>query len=70
MPLGTVRERIKENEKKPTRFYSTKQEKSVAKAIGGTRTPNSGATPWAPGDVITQGSNSFLIECKTKTSHS
>lgn len=48
----------------PTRFYSKKQEKKVAKAVGGKRTANSGATPFEKGDVITQ---DWLIECKTKT---
>ena len=47
---------------KPTRFYSNKQEKSVAKATGGKQTPNSGATAFIKGDVIT---DDFLIECKT-----
>lgn len=47
---------------KPTRFYSDKQEKSVAKAISGVQTSNSGATPFIKGDVLTQ---NMLIECKT-----
>ena len=34
MALGHV-EREKSGEKKPTRFYSNKQEKTVAKAING-----------------------------------
>ena len=55
---------------KPTRYYSKKQEDSVAALVGGKVTPNSGATPWTKGDVQTSGSNSFLIECKTKTSPS
>ncbi len=33
------------DEIKPTRHYSTKQEKSIAEAVGGKRTANSGATP-------------------------
>lgn len=66
MALG-VKERLKEGEKKPTRYYSSKQEKSVAKAVNGTQTPNSGATPWIKGDVST---NKVLLECKTKTSAS
>ncbi len=41
-----VKERVKEGSKpKPTRYFSSKQEKTVAKAIGGKTTPNSGATP-------------------------
>lgn len=39
---------------KPTRFYSNKQEKSVAKAVGGKQVSNSGAT------ALTL----MLIECK------
>lgn len=49
---------------KPTRFYSDKQEKKVAKAIGGKQTANSGATAFSKGDVRT---DKFLIECKTST---
>ncbi len=47
---------------KPTRFYSNKQEKAVAKAISGRQTANSGATPFRKGDVET---DNWLIECKT-----
>ena len=47
---------------RPTRFYSSKQEKQVAKAIGGKQTANSGATAFSKGDVRT---DDFLIECKT-----
>lgn len=50
---------------KPTRFYSNRQEKSVAKAVSGKQTANSGATPFYKGDVTT---DRFLIECKTCTS--
>ena len=50
--------------KRPTRFYSDKQEKKVARAIGGRQTPNSGSTPYIKGDVFTE---QFLIECKTVT---
>ncbi len=49
---------------RPTRFYSKKQETKVAKAVGGKRTANSGATTFSKGDVTT---DSFLIECKTCT---
>ena len=48
----------------PTRYYSKKQEKKVAKSLGGRRQANSGATAFQKGDVIT---DEFLIECKTKT---
>lgn len=49
---------------KPTRFYSKKQEDAVAKAVGGKRQANSGASTWQKGDVK---SRKFLIECKTHT---
>ena len=66
-----LRIRNKEGESiKPTRHFSSRQEKTVAKAVGGRQTPNSGATPFAKGDVLTKGANGFLLECKTKTSHS
>ena len=40
-----VKTREKEGSKcLPTRHFSSKQEKAVAKAIGGKQTPNSGAT--------------------------
>lgn len=67
MALG-LKHRDKEGAKSlPTRHYSKIQEDSVAKAIGGKRTPNSGATPWAKSDVL---SEKFAIECKTKTASS
>ena len=70
MAIG-VRQRFKEGENpKPTRHFSSRQEKTVAKAVGGRQTPNSGATPFAKGDVLTKGANGFLLECKTKTSPS
>lgn len=47
---------------RPTRFYSSKQEKQVAKAVGGKQTANSGATAFSKGDVRT---DLFLLECKT-----
>lgn len=53
--------------KSSTRYFSNKQEKSVAKTIGGKKTANSGATPFQKGDVVT---DDWLIECKTKTSPS
>ena len=49
---------------RPTRYYSKQQEKKVAKAVEGKRQPNSGATPFYKGDIVTQ---DWLIECKTKT---
>lgn len=47
---------------RPTRFYSNKQEKKVAKAVGGRQTPNSGATNFVKSDILT---DLFAIECKT-----
>lgn len=49
---------------KPTRFFSSRQEKKVAKAVGGKVVPNSGAIRFGAGDVQTK---SILLECKTVT---
>ena len=49
--------------KKATRYFSNKHEKSVAKAVGGKKTANSGAPMFVAGDVYT---DSWLLECKTK----
>lgn len=50
--------------KNSTRYYSSRQEHQVAKAVGGKVTANSGATVFGAGDVIAE---DFLIECKTVT---
>ena len=50
-----------------TRYYSTRQEKKVAKAVKGRKTANSGATAFQKGDVVTK---DWLIECKTKVKDS
>lgn len=50
----------------PTRYYSDRQEKKVAKAINGKQTKNSGATDLQKSDVLT---DLFTIECKTKTTN-
>ena len=69
MIIGTAK-RTKEGEApKPTRYYSKKQEEAVAKAVGGKRTPNSGATDFG-GKSDVDIANLFNIECKTKTSNS
>lgn len=52
------------DKKKPTRYYSKKQENNVAKATGGATVKNSGATMWQKGDVNVK-DISILIECKT-----
>lgn len=56
--------RNKEGEKKPTRFYSDRQEKRIAKEFGGNQTKNSGATLFDKGDVRLE---NWLIEAKTHT---
>lgn len=49
---------------KPTRYYSKKQETKVAKTLGLKMQPNSGATPFAKGDLKDE---NLLVECKTLT---
>ena len=49
---------------RPTRFYSSRQEKQVAKTVGGKKVANSGATTFYKGDVTT---DNILFECKTCT---
>lgn len=50
---------------RPTRWYSNKQEKKVAKAVGGKQTPNSGSTCHTKGDVLTSGNDGgWCFECK------
>jgi len=49
---------------RPTRFFSSRQEKKVAKAVGGKTVANSGAARFVAGDVTT---DKVLIECKTCT---
>lgn len=67
MVIGCAK-RTKDGDKpKPTRFYSALQEEAVAKATGGRRSKNSGATMFDKSDVST---DKFNLECKTKTSHS
>lgn len=48
----------------PTRYYSSKQEKHIAKELGGKQVSNSGATRFDKGDVIL---SDWLIEAKTCT---
>lgn len=50
---------------KPTRFYSNRQEKKVAKIVNGKQTANSGASAFSKGDIRTE--SGWLIECKTLT---
>lgn len=53
--------------KTSTRYFSSRQEKRVAKAVKGNTVANSGATKFSKGDVRTE---SWLFEAKTKTSPS
>lgn len=55
--------RQRDDKVQPTRHYSKKQENQVASKFGGSRTLNSGATPFSKGDVTT---DKVLLECKTK----
>lgn len=48
--------------KKPTRYYSSKQETHIAKELGGKKVSNSGATRFNKGDVVL---DDWLIEAKT-----
>ena len=48
--------------KDSTRYFSNRQEKAVANAVGGHKVANSGATAFNKGDVTTE---HFLIEAKT-----
>lgn len=53
--------------KKATRYFSNIQEKKIAKAVGGRKTANSGATKFSKGDVS---NDNWLFEAKTKTTPS
>ena len=48
----------------PTRWYSSHQEKKVARELGGKQVANSGAAKFVAGDVVL---DQWLIECKTTT---
>lgn len=50
--------------KKPTKFYSTKQEQAIADYLGWSAVPASGARMFDKGDVK---SSDWLAECKTHT---
>lgn len=52
---------------KPTRYFSSIQENSIAEAVEGKQTKNSGATMWQKGDVMT---DKWLLEAKTKMTNS
>lgn len=63
MALIDTAKREKGNEKLPTRYYSHKQEKAIAKKFEGKQTANSGATKFQKSDVLLE---KFALECKTK----
>lgn len=50
------------NNKNSTRYYSSKQEKHIAKTIKGKTQSNSGATLFNKGDIVR---DNWLIEAKT-----
>jgi len=52
---------------RPTRFFSNRQEKKIAKAVQGKQVANSGAPKFCAGDVKT---DKWLFEAKTKTTES
>ena len=55
------------NNKKSTRYYSSRQEKKIAKAVGGRTVANSGAITFGAGDIT---SDKWLFEAKTKMEES
>lgn len=59
---------MRERERKPapTRRFSARQEKQVAKQLSAKVQANSGATDYKKGDVI---AGNMLIECKTVMKH-
>lgn len=65
MYVGTLRGTMMN--KQSTRYFSSRQEKKVAKAVGGKQVANSGATKFSKGDVR---SENWLYECKTKVKES
>lgn len=58
---------IRVDQKKPTKYYSSRQERMIADYLGWSVVSGSGARAFNPGDII---SNSFLGECKTFTEKS
>ena len=57
-------ERLPMTEKKPTKYYSSKQENRIADYLGWSAVSASGARPFNPGDIK---SSEWLAECKTHT---
>lgn len=69
MKIGCAKRNKEGSKPLPTRHFSSKQEKAIAKATGGHQVANSGAG-WKKGDVLTGGANGFLLEAKTRTKSS
>lgn len=55
-------------DKKSTRYYSARQEQDMAKKLGFSVQPNSGATRYAKGDIKSLDKN-WLLEAKTCTTN-
>ena len=53
--------------KESTRYFSTKHEESICKALGGKRTPNSGAGNFKKGDLVVDNAD-MLVEAKCSMS--
>lgn len=64
MSVIKIAQRLKDGKTAPTRTYSYKQEKRIAKEFNGTQTKNSGATKFQKGDITL---DQWLIEAKTHT---
>lgn len=52
-----------DKKERSTRYFSSKQEKQVAKSLGGTNDLQSGGGKWNKYDVVV---DEWAIECKTK----
>lgn len=65
--LDNIKHINKDGSKKPTRYYSSKQEKNIASHFNGKQTKNSGATDFEKSDILL---DNFNIEAKTKTTAS
>lgn len=54
---------VRDKKDKPTKYFSSRQEKQVAKSLGGTNDLQSGGGKWTKYDVAV---GDWAIECKTK----
>jgi hypothetical protein len=64
MAIIETKQRLKDGKTKPTRSYSSNQEKHIANEFNGQITKNSGATMFQKGDILL---DDFLLEAKTRT---